>query len=175
MFMNADKRLYQPGDPVLKDWFGANYQYIKSAEPEAMASPSHLNPLINLFTQYMYKMHSYRLAEALVKSRTQVWIYRFDYSSDNSGANHAQELGYVWYSGNHRGFNQEEVKLALQMHQAWVKFIKGSNPGSINQKGWPLYTEQSRSVMVFDRSSGPEVLKDVYNDLRYPSAGFILK
>lgn len=174
MFMNADKRLFHADDQALKDWFGTNYRHIKSAGLKAMAKPGQLSPVMNLFTQYMYQMHSYRLADALAKSKIPVWMYRFDYSRDNSGANHAQELGYVWYSGNNTGFNAEEIKLAVQVHRSWVQFIKGKNPGKINGQSWPLFTPQLKTVMVFDHVSGPQVQEDIYNDPLYPSAGFVL-
>jgi para-nitrobenzyl esterase len=174
IFMNADKRLYQPGDQVLKDWFGNNYVYIKTANQKGITHPDNISQRITLFTQYMYQMHSYRLAAALAANTAPVWLYRFDYSRDNSGARHAQELDYVWFSAANHSFNPEEVRLAGHMHQAWVNFIQGGNPGRVDQQEWPLYKVKNRSVMVFDRLSHTELLMDVYNDPDYPSAGFVL-
>ncbi|MET1056861.1 MAG: carboxylesterase family protein [Pedobacter sp.] len=174
MFLDADKRLFHPDDRVLKDWFGSNFRFLKSADRKALALPDHLSYETNLFTQYMYQMHSYRLAKVLVANRTPVWVYRFDYSRDHSGANHGVELEYVWFSGNHPSFNTEEVTLAKQIHQAWVNFIRGKNPGEINASQWALYTNETRSIQVFDRVSHPETVKKVFDDRSYPSSGFVL-
>jgi para-nitrobenzyl esterase len=172
MFMDADKRLYHPDEKVLKDWFGDNYHYVNSAEQKTGMDIS--IPVPVLLTQYMYQMHSYRLANALAANGTPVWLYRFDYSRDHSGANHASELRFVWFSAASHSFNPEEIRLAGQMHQAWVQFIKGNKPGFVNQQEWPLYQDTNRSIQVFDRLSHPEVLKKIYDDPAYPSAGFVL-
>jgi para-nitrobenzyl esterase len=101
-------------------------------------------------------------------------VYRFDYSRDQSGANHAGELGYVWFTGKNNSFNTEEVILAKQMHQAWVNFIKGRKPGEINHAQWPLYTSGTREVQIFDRVSHPEKPKTIFNDPKYPSSSFVV-
>jgi len=175
MFMNSDKRLFHPDDRVLMDWFGNNYHYIKSADRKALAATAELSYETNLFTQYMYQMHSYRLAKALVTHQTPVWVYRFDYSRDHSGANHAQELDYVWFTGSNNAFNKEEVALAQQMHQAWVNFIRGKSPGAINHTQWPSYNNEVRAVQVFDRSSHLETHKNIFDDPNYPSSAIVLK
>jgi len=174
MFMNADKRLYRPDQKVLQDWFGNNSRYVSSALGKTIVHPDHISAAITLFTQYMYQMHTYRLADVLAANDTPFWLYRFDYSRDNSGANHAQELGYVWFSASNHSFNPEEVQLARQIHQSWVNFIKGRNPGPVNRQQWPFYQKNDRTIMVFDRVSHPERVKEVYNDPAYPSSGFVL-
>ncbi|SEA47459.1 carboxylesterase/lipase family protein [Pedobacter hartonius] len=174
IFMNADKRLYQPDQKVLRDWFGNNSPYVSSALGKPIVHPDNISPVITLFTQYMYQMHTYRLAEVLAANDTPFWMYRFDYSRNHSGANHGQELDYVWFSDGKRSFNPEEVQLARQIHLSWVNFIKGGNPGPVSQQEWPLYRKNNKTIMVFDRVAQPEQLKEVYNDPDYPSSGFVL-
>lgn len=174
MFMQFDKRLYKPDQAVLTDWFGTNFQHVLNAYQKAVKLEDTTTAATTVLTQYMYQMHSYRLADVLVKNGNPVWMYRFDYSRDDSGASHAQELPYVWFIPSQTQFNEQEVQLAEKMHHAWVNFIKGRKPGHINQYDWYWYKTKARSIMVFDKSLHPELLTEVYNDTDYPSAGFIL-
>ena len=168
MFMDADPRLFKADDQALKDWFGDNYRYLKTADRKALATPTGLSYETNLFTQYMYQMHTYRLAKTLADNKTPLWMYRFDYSRDHSGANHGQELEYTWFTGRNEAFNAEELALAEQIHQTWVNFIKGKD------LSWPVYTNEKRTVQVFDRVSAPEILKQVFDDPHYPSEALVL-
>ncbi|MCJ8210359.1 carboxylesterase family protein [Mucilaginibacter sp. RS28] len=168
-FINADPRLKSPTDKALQDWYGLNDKYVKVAyEKERQMSATDSLAAGKVLTQYMYQMHSYRLAAALSESGDKVWMYRFDYSKNSDGAAHAEELAYVWYvPGEKRaGFNDS---LAVNMHQAWVNFIKG------RKLSWPMYHLADKTVMVYDNVSRPVSLKEVYDDKNYPSAGFLLK
>lgn len=170
LFMDMDKRLYQPDTKVLQDWYGENYPLVLSTyhkEAEKLGTDS---AAVTVLTQYMYQMHTYRLAETLADAGKQVWMYRFDYNKDGKGATHAEELAYVWYvPGKHSdSFNNP---LAVQMHHNWVNFIKGEQP-AVN---WTRYQTQKKTVMIFDHQPAITDLTQVYNDVQYPSAGFILK
>ncbi|WP_158795438.1 carboxylesterase/lipase family protein [Pedobacter sp. L105] len=173
MFMGFDKRLYLPDRKVLEDWFGNNYNFVLSAEQK---KGGNLNMTANthILTEYMYQMHSYRLSNALAKNGNVIWMYRFDYSKDNTGASHAQELQYVWSTPSAHLSDQPDAQLGPQMHQAWVNFIKTGKPGKVNQQNWPLYQSNAKAIFVFDRVSHPETLKGIFNDKEYPSAGFVL-
>ncbi|WCT11439.1 carboxylesterase/lipase family protein [Mucilaginibacter jinjuensis] len=174
LFMNMDKRLYTPDSTSLYDWFGNNYKYSLAAYQSEAKRIDPDSAAATVLTEYMYKMHSYRLADALAKAGNQLWIYRFDYNKDGKGATHADELPYVWYlpdAKHNDGFNTE---LAVQMHTAWVNFIKGDKPGKINYADWPPYQGVVRSIMVFDKISGPTTLKDVFNDPNHPSGSLVL-
>jgi para-nitrobenzyl esterase len=175
MFMNADKRLYQPDSVSLRDWFGDNYKYSLATYQSEAKRIGPDSAAVSVLTQYMYQMHSYRLADALAKAGNELWVYRFDYSKDGKGATHGEELPYVWYlpDSNHpEGFN---APLAVQMHTAWVNFIKGNKPGVVNYADWPPYQGVVRSIMVFNTVSGPTPLKDVFNDPNHPSSSLTLK
>ena len=174
LFMGLDKRLLNPDTASLSDWFGDNYHYVLSAYKKA-AKTDPDSAAIKILTQYMYQMHSYRLANNLAQAGDKVWMYRFDYSKDGTGATHAEELPYVWFLPRLQHFNDTEVVLGNQIHQAWVNFIKGWAPGNVGTQSWPLYNRGSKPVMVFDKTPGEVNLKTVYNDPVYPSAGFVLK
>lgn len=173
MFMGFDKRLYQPDKKALEDWFGNNYPFVLSAEKKE-GTNLNLAVTTHILTQYMYQMHAYRLAHLLTENGNPVWMYRFDYSKDNTGASHAQELQYVWSSPSNHLSNQPEAQLGPQMHQAWVNFIKSGKPGKVNDQNWPLYQSKTNTIFIFDQVSHSEALKEIYNDTAYPSAGFIL-
>ena len=174
MFMGFDKRLYQPDKKVLEDWFGNNYPFVFAAYQKAAAQLPPATAATTVLTQYMYQMHSYRLASVLAKNGNLIWMYRFDYSKDNTGASHAQEMQYVWSSPSNHLTNQADELLGPQMHQAWVNFIKGKKPGKVNNEDWPLYHTKTNAIFIFDRTSHPQLLKEVFNDPVYPSEGFKL-
>lgn len=175
MFMDMDKRLYHPEQSVLYDWFGNNAGIIMGAWQKAVRHADTLNTSLDLLTQYMYQMHAYRLAETLALNGNPVWMYRFDYNREGTGATHAQELPYVWFTPGNTHFNEQELQLAGQVHHAWVNFIRGRKPGNLNHFDWSWYKPRARSVMVFDQQVHPELLTELYNDTQFPSAGFILQ
>lgn len=174
MFMDADKRLYHPDEQVLKDWFGNNYQHVLTNYKETLKGSNDEFTKTKVFTQYMYQMHTYRLINVMADHGNPIWTYRFNYSKDNNGANHAAELQYVWFLPNSHPYNDIEMQLGKQMHTAWLNFIKGKSPGKVSNSEWPVYKNNTPVVMAFDHISAPVLLKDIFNDNPYPSAGFIL-
>jgi para-nitrobenzyl esterase len=175
MFMGFDKRLNHPDSTVLYGWFGDNYRYVLSNYNAEAKNGNADSASIKVLTQYMYQMHSYRLASTLAQAGNHVWVYRFDYKRDGTGATHADELGYVWFLSKQNNFNQTELQLAGQIHQTWVNFIKGKAPGLVNDKQWPHFVAGENNIMVFDTTSGPVQLSNVYNDKANPSSCFVLK
>lgn len=176
MFMDMDKRLYRPAPEVLQAWFGKNYPLVLTAYQDAISAGPADAITIHVLTQYMYQMHSYRLAEALAKAGKKVWMYRFDYDKDGSPASHAKELSFIWSlnAGNPDKGLKDHEKLAEQMHSAWVRFIKSGSPGKVEDQDWPLYKYDRKNVMLFDAISKPVLFKTIFNDDKYPSSGFIL-
>jgi len=172
LFMKFDPRLYHPDSVVLKGWFGNNYPYILSSYKQALNHNTADTAAIKVLTQYMYQMHSYRLAEELAQDGNEVLMYRFDYTKDGTAATHAQELPYVWYLPQKA--KQVDSVLAAQVHSAWVSFIKGENVQVANQ-AWPNYNSTSRQVFIFDQTPYIKNLNHVYNDPSFPSACFVLK
>lgn len=174
MFTDYDKKLFHHDEAVLADWFGKNSPHILSAYQKAVKLTDTTTAANTILTQYMYQMHSYRLAELLTRNGNAVWMYRFDYSRDNLGASHAQELPYVWFSPLSTLLDEQEVQLAHKIHHSWVNFIYGRKPGHLDHYDWSWYQPRAKSIMVFDRTIHPELLKEVYNDPMFPSSVFVL-
>jgi para-nitrobenzyl esterase len=175
MFMGFDKRLNNPDSTVLYGWFGDNYRYVLSNFKTEAQKESADSAALKVLTQYMYQMHSYRLANTLAQAGNHIWMYRFDYKRDGTGATHADELGYVWFLPKQNNFNQTELNLAHEMHQTWVNFIKGKAPGEVNGTLWPHFVAGENNIMVFDAVSKPTQLNSVYNDSAHPTASLVLK
>ncbi|UKT62964.1 carboxylesterase/lipase family protein [Pedobacter mucosus] len=168
LFINMDKRLNKPKKKVLFDWFGNNSHLVLKQFKKAKKTIGQDSAAKMVLTQYMYTMHSYRLADLLSQTNNNVWMYRFDYSKDGKGASHADELAYVWYLPNQKSLNINS-NLAVEIHQNWVNFIRGKGP----QKEWSNL-KSYKPIMVFDQVSKFEYPATIFNDLKYPTAGFIL-
>lgn len=163
LFMNIDKRLYTPDSTVLSDWFGDNYKYSYKAWQDLHDKPRDTAAMITL-SRYMYQMHTYRLAKALVAGKYKVWMYSFGQTNKGAPATHAEELQYVWYEPG-SGSSPANIQLAVEMHKRWVDFIKG-------RPLWRKY-DSNRSGMIFAEESRVTTLDD-YEDPAHPTMGFIL-
>lgn len=120
---------------------------------------------------YMYQMHFYRPDNTSANSGDKVWMYRFDYARDSSGATHAKELPFVWCTI--KGLeNGNELQLAAAIHPAWAHFVQHQKPGKINRLTWPLYKADAKSIIVFDTSSHTGRLTNVFNDTALAFSGF---
>jgi para-nitrobenzyl esterase len=94
------------------------------------------------------------------------WMYRFDWATPVFGgvlgACHGVELPFVFETLDAaRGFIGDDPtlpELAHTVHQAWVRFAKGAEPG------WPAYDGERRATMCFAVPS--TVVDDPDGDLR---------
>ncbi|MGF7230152.1 carboxylesterase/lipase family protein [Arachidicoccus sp.] len=173
LFMNMDKRLYHPDSAVLKGWFGTNFSYVLSTYKKMATEVGPDSAAIATLTQYMYQMYSYRFANQLSQANDKVWMYRFDYSKNASGASHGAEMPFVWFLPKLHHYTSEEISLAKQVHQAWVNFIKKGNPISIGNAPWPIY--KKGTIMVINKVSKKQKLEHIFDDKRYPSSCFTLR
>jgi para-nitrobenzyl esterase len=176
LFTAMDGRYKHPDSSLFRDMFGddappvyKSYQvWSKAMSPEEAA--------VKTLTQYMYQMHTYRFAKALNAAGNPVWMYRFDYAKLSLGAAHASELAFVWYKPASKEFTDSAKKqLALQMHAAWVSFIKTGDPNNPSLPNWPRYEQETKEVMLFDEKSRATPITDVFDDKTFPSAVFVLK
>jgi len=115
---------------------------------------------------------SIQLAESQLK-HGRVYMYMFSWPSPveggKYGAQHAIELPFVFY--NHRlehlkGFIGENPpeRLAQEMSDAWIAFIKTGNPSTSDLPEWPVYNLEKRPVMNFNLKS--ELQNDPNKELR---------
>lgn len=133
---------------------------------------------VRTLTQYMYQMHTFRLAAALSNSGVSVWMYRYAYQGGRPfGARHGNELHYIWDAANivRSTADGAEKRLAGDMHQAWVNFIKTGDPQVKTLPRWLRYVAGAPQVMLFDTTSAVTPLNAVYNDPGFPSAVFVIK
>ncbi|WP_447641756.1 MULTISPECIES: carboxylesterase/lipase family protein [Chitinophagaceae] len=163
LFMNMDRRLYRPDVHVLSDWFGKNGSIIDSA-----VLHSGKDSVTGLLTEYMYAMHTHRLVNMLAKKQVPTWLYRFDYDAKGEGATHAQELAYVWYRKSADKHVANEP-LAENVHQQWVRFIKGNVP----EENWKTFSRNRIMKVIGDASSYIDN-PIFYEDARFPIGCFRL-
>ncbi|MDO3642555.1 carboxylesterase/lipase family protein [Mucilaginibacter sp. L3T2-6] len=166
----------QPDENILKPLFRDNEPFVNRTYQAKLKTDSPYAAAIGVVTQYMYQMHSYRFAKALAANRIPVYMYRFDFEDGKKyGAAHAEELKYLWDTKKIIAAGGEKAQLAARMHAAWVAFIKTGNPNTAGLPAWPLYKSDTRRVMIFDKSTRVENLKEVFNDKDFPSAVFRLE
>ncbi len=161
------KPLFQNDAPMAYAYY---QQQLKTDSPYAAA--------VKTLTQYMYQVHSYRLAKAITPAGASVWMYRYKYQNGKPfGARHGDELHYIWGADKILASNDDADKkqLARSLHSAWVAFIKTGDPNTTNAPKWPKYNNYARQVMIFDSTDTVMPLKEVYDDKNFPSAVFVMK
>lgn len=171
-FSNADAEVFKPLFRDNEPMANAYYQtFLKTDSP--------YTALVKTMTRYMYQMHSYRFAKALMQSHTPVWMYRYRYEDGHKlGARHGDELRYIWGAariGNDPNTDPAKKQLALSLHGAWTAFIKTGDPNCESLPQWPQYSDTRKQAMVFDATDAVVPLKEVYNDSSFPSAVFVIK
>ena len=174
LFAALDSKIKNPDSAFFKASFGSDYSVVYKDYLQELKTLSSEEASIKILTQYMYQMHTYRWAKALVKAGEPVWMYRFDYDKGPFGAGHAAELQYVWYKPTENITDTEKKQLAINMHNAWVSFIKTGNPNTTSLPQWPKYNTDSKQVMLFNTPAQLVGLKQVFDDKDFPSAVFVL-
>lgn len=89
-----------------------------------------------------------------------IYLYYFDQFNENGrpgpggqsskprGANHAAEMSYV-FATPWRPFSENDQKVSDAMHNYWCNFIKFGDPNGNGLDEWPVYNENTESVMYF--------------------------
>ena len=137
--------------------FQAVYAEYKALYPEM--SDERLR--IHALTAEEYWVPSVRVAEAHLRGGGSAWMYRLDFAPSSgrfkSYAYHSEDLGLAWDKPNRNIDNaRAEETLALEVHQAWVAFIRGENPGAPGLPSWPQYLNGTRETMILDVQSRVE-------------------
>ncbi|WP_210514317.1 carboxylesterase/lipase family protein [Hymenobacter terricola] len=178
-FTGPGSVMHEPSESALQQVFGTqNSRYVWRAYQQrlAQADPAAWR---NTLTDYLYRMATYRLANALAARQVPVWLYRFDWSNATTRPTHAQELAFVWDApqgttaaatvaapGAPR--KAADPALAAAMHAHWARFIKTGQPGPT----WPAYTEAEKRVLIFDANSRSESIPAPYEDPAFPVQGY---
>lgn len=165
-----------PMHTVFYPLFGeGNSEIVYEAYKNQVKTDSPYAAMVKILTQYMYQMHSYRLAKVLTANNIPVWMYRYKYQNNNIfGARHGDELHYIWDATKILSSADDTAKkqLAKNMHGAWVSFIKTGNPNISTLPAWPNYKNDSRQIMIFDTADKITALPEVYDDKYFPSRVF---
>ena len=89
-----------------------------------------------------------------------------DLGTDRGWANQwAWHTGEMWYAFNSlregvpevRQWTDWDYELAEKMNQYWSNFIKTGDPNGDKVPAWSTYTDDNKSTMVFDTTSGERV------------------
>jgi len=177
LFFNPNEDLDRDNKVYLKALFGNEYPMVYAKYHQQLKTDSPYAAGVKVLTQYMYQMHSYRFAKVLAQNNIPVWMYRFKYDDGKPfGAKHAQELQYIWNTRDVNSITDNAKKqLTINMHGAWVAFIKTGNPNVATLPQWPGYNNNTHQIMAFDTTDNVIGLKEVYNDNNFPSQVFMLK
>jgi para-nitrobenzyl esterase len=119
-----------------------------------------LERLFALLSFDQYTFPAIRLAEAQVKQKGPVWVYRFDWHSPLfGGAAHTLDRLFVWnlvanpmpMIQRMAGDAPERLQLARQMQRAWIAFAHHGDPNTPELPTWPGFDLEQRATMLFDR------------------------
>jgi para-nitrobenzyl esterase len=176
-FIGPGSNLKDANNTIFKPLFEDGAPMVNTAYQHQLKTDSPYAAVVKVLTQYMYQMHSYRFAKVLAQNNIPVWMYRYKYNNGKPfGARHGEELQYIW-STNSPGTITDSAKkqLTINLHGAWVAFIKTGNPNISSLPQWPQYNSNTRQVMVFDKIDTVTGLKEVYDDKNFLSQVFMLK
>ena len=110
---------------------------------------------IRAVTAEEYWVPSLRVVDAHIKGGGSAFVYRLDFA-ESSGflkgyAFHGLDVRLVWDRPSATAENaQAEADLAVEMHHAWVAFLRGEAPAATGIPVWPEYNAQTRPTMAFD-------------------------
>ena len=146
--------------PEMRSFFGL------SAEP----TREELVTAIRDFGEISFLYDSYLVAEAMAAAGKRVYMYQFGYGRERVNddyyfyvdmsrpccATHSSELGLVYRNGIWET-DEKGLALTLEMHKAWVNFIKYGDPngasGADLRLKWPEYEEKTKPILYFDEES----------------------
>lgn len=120
--------------------------------------------LSDFYTDLIFRLSSIRLAERHWKAGQRSWIYQFDWPSPAGlGSCHCLELPFVFgvlenYADAPmlRGVDPTFFQaLSERIQDAWLSFAHTGSPAHANLPSWPVYGQEGRVTMRFDRQIEP--------------------
>ncbi|MGW0390656.1 carboxylesterase/lipase family protein [Streptomyces sp. NPDC003042] len=137
------------------------YDHYKANSTEAYPRNAPSGIAAAVLTDRMFRIPTYRVAEARAASGAATYVYEFGWRSPvqpntiqvRVGACHSLEIPFVWDALHVpetrpiTGPNPPQ-DLAEAMHRQWVRFAVTGLPG------WPAYDTGTRPVMAFRRDNG---------------------
>lgn len=119
---------------------------------------------VALTTDRLFRIPAIRLAEAHTASGGTSFQYLFSWESRGFGgalgSTHALEIPFVFNNLERAGVaaflgeGPRPDSLALQMHDAWIAFVRDGHPEHPEIPAWPAFDRGRRSVMEFGERVG---------------------
>ncbi len=86
------------------------------------------------------------------------FVYYFDHRTPSSpdGANHGDEIAYVFqnFQGPGGAPRAEDLALSELIRSYWINFARTGDPNGPGLPEWPAFTEKDQRVMFFNKESG---------------------
>jgi para-nitrobenzyl esterase len=120
--------------------------------------------LIRLYTDYLFRIGSIRMAEAHIRGGGPTYMYLFTWQSPKiPHLLSAHGIDGTFYFDNTDKVemtrdNPEATALAAKLSRAWAGFARTGVPTSPGPEPWPQYDEKRRATMIF--SATPHVEDD---------------
>jgi para-nitrobenzyl esterase len=137
--------------------------YPANTDEEAMRSQ------VKISRDMIFAMSGYKWATVQSRrGKAPVYVYYFSRKLPATpdfvkyGAFHTGEVAYVMDNLKflNRPWEPADHELAGLMSAYWVNFITGGNPNGKGLAAWPKYNTTAKQAMVFDKTSGKQVLPD---------------
>jgi para-nitrobenzyl esterase len=141
----------------LFDAFGPHGPEVHRAYREAYPAGSDLDLYAAARTDQLFAIPTARLAEALLRHRPNVYMYRFSWRAPvlngDLGACHCADLPFVFETLDKRPLQvgaDPPQDLAEAMHGAWVRFAVSGDPNGDGLPNWPRFDTSQRAAMDFN-------------------------
>jgi para-nitrobenzyl esterase len=160
------KKYLNDADAILKF-------YPAGSDAEAAASQ------LKISRDEIFGVQNYTWANLQSEQGKKVFVYRFARKVPATGeyvkygAFHTGEVPYALDNllFSNRPSEKSDFQLAKTMSSYWVNFITNGNPNGKDLPNWPIYTLNSKEIMIFDKISKAQVLPDkAALDLMYQTA-----
>jgi para-nitrobenzyl esterase len=167
----------------IRSGYGERADVILEAYPHATAAEA-ARASADVFREFAFSWPTWtwaRLQSRMGKGK--VFLYYYDHRTPRSpdGANHADEVPYVF--GNFGGLGgeprPEDLALSEMIQAYWIHFADKGDPNGPGLPDWPDFTEEDQKVLYFDDTAAArpvpnlEKLKayDAYYTWRREQAG----
>lgn len=138
----------------IRSGYGARADVILKAYPHSTDAEA-ARSSADVFREFAFAWPTW--AWARMQSRMgkgKAFVYYFDHRTPSSpdGANHGDEIPYVFqnFQGPGRAPSPEDLALSDLLSSYWINFARTGNPNGSTLPQWPAFTENDQKVMYFD-------------------------
>ena len=142
----------------IRSGYGERADVILKAYPHATDSEA-ARASADVFREFAFAWPTWAWAKLQSRmGKGKAYVYYYDHRTPRSpdGANHADEVPYVFGNFGGRGSKPQPKDLALSdMIQAyWINFARTGDPNGPGLPVWPNFTGENQKVMYFDTTTG---------------------